>query len=813
MYITVILPLALQQEYTYSVLEEFRSDIQIGIRVEVTLKNKGYAAIVAEIHSEIDEGIRPKSIIGILDYQPVITQKQLRFWHWISNYYLCSLGEVMHAALPSGLKLESETKIVISTDFDGDFSQLSDEEYLVAEALSIREELTIEEVRSILNKKSIYPTIRSLLDYRVIDIYEVLVHKYKPKKIRAVRLHKDYRSERTLGDFIDQKIKSEKQKNAIYAYITLDQAKYNLIPVSDIYEYSNTNSSVIKALEKKGIFVVETIEASRLTIYDSEVTEVPQLSQEQIKALHQINHYFEIKKPVLIHGITGSGKTRMYIEIIQEMIRTGKQCLYLLPEIALTTQIVERLESYFGNDILIYHSRLSNNQRVETWKEVLKEKKIILGARSSLFLPFQNLGLIIVDEEHDSSFKQQNPSPRYNARDLSIVLAKQHNAFILLGSATPSIESYTNAKTGKYGLVELHNRYGDSVLPKIELVNLKREKQVGRLRNTIVSRKLEEEIKHTLDNNKQVIIFQNRRGFSPVVQCNDCGWRAECKNCDVTLTLHQYFHEMRCHYCGYRTKKAEHCPECSSKNLYEIGQGTERIEDDLKSKFPEARIARMDYDTTKTKSAFEELVYDFSRGRKDILVGTQMVTKGFDFDNLGLVGVINADSLTKFPDFRAGERAFQQLTQVAGRAGRRGEQGLVIIQAFTPDHPSIQETLHHDYIGFYKREMKERKEFSFPPYVRVIRIELKHKRHDVLAHGSQYFADQLYKKLGFRVKGPFIPSVSRVKNNYIQFINLKLELKTEVISTAKELVLKTKENLRHIDVIKGIRVNIDVDPY
>lgn len=812
-YVAVIIPLALPMEYTYSVPEHLCSQLDIGVRVEVALKRKLYSGIICQIGDEIDTNYKPKDIVSVLDPQPILSSKQLTLWKWIANYYCCTLGEVMHAALPSGLKLESETKIVLKDNASDDFTNFTDDEYLVAEALLIRKELSIQEISDILDKKTIYPIIRSLLDKQVLEIKEELIQKYTTKKVRAIQLSDEFREQKILFDFIDNKIRSEGQERAIMAYLTLTKGSGQLIPITDIYELGRVNNAIVKALEKKGIFTIKEIDVSRLHVYSEDTLIVPDLSEEQTKAIVKINEFHQNGTPVLLHGITGSGKTRVYIELISEQLKEDKQSLYLLPEIALTTQIVERLENYFGDDIVIYHSRMNNHQRVETWNAVMAGKKVILGARSSLFLPFQNLGLIIVDEEHDPSYKQANPSPRYNARDAAIILGRQLDAAVILGSATPSLETYTNATRGKYGLITINKRYGTSVLPEIKVVDLKKEKKVGRLKDTSISKPLEDAITDFLSRKKQVIIFQNRRGFAPVVQCNDCGWMAECINCDVSMTLHRYFNELRCHYCGHRAKNPPACPDCGSDNLYEVGQGTERIEQDLKDKFPDSNIKRMDADTAKTKKSLDSIIYDFSVGKIDILVGTQMVTKGFDFDHLGLVGIINADSLTRFPDFRAGERAFQMMTQVAGRAGRRGEQGQVIIQAFTPSHPTIKETIQYDFNHFYQREMIERKQFHFPPFFRMINVELKHSDPEKLKHAATFFAEQLKKRLHHRIQGPIIPSIARIKNKYIQFINIKMETDPKVINFTKKLIIHTRGEMQNIHGIKGVRVNIDVDPY
>ena len=810
-YITVILPLALPKNYTYLVNEDQVDKIIIGQRVEVELKRKIYTGIVGEIVDVHDSNYKPKPIISVVDDHAIISEIQLSFWKWIANYYCCTEGEVMQAALPSGLKLESETKLSAVIG-DHDFSELTDDEYLIAEAMQVRKDLTFHEIKDILNKSSIHHVVRSLMDKGMLEVKEEVIQKYKEKQIKVASFSERFLSNRNdLTIAMDLVQKSEKQTNALLSMIQLTKDQ-DLVPLSELITMSNTDHSVFNALEKKGIINTKYHTVSRLDKYKGEILEVPPLSEEQSEAIRKINLAFNDHKSVLLHGITGSGKTRVYMELIQKCLDDGKQVLYLLPEIALTTQVVDRLLMIFGNDILLYHSKLTNQQRVEIWNEILLGKKIILGARSALFLPFNRLGLIIVDEEHDPSYKQSDPSPRYNARDCALVLAGRCNANVILGSATPSIESYVNTITDKYELVTLNNRYGDSVLPQIDIVDLKRERQVGLLKS-FISIPLQHHINEQLSLHKQTILFQNRRGFSPMVQCEDCGWVAQCINCDVSLTLHKFTHEMRCHYCNYRTKLHHNCPDCGSDKINEIGFGTEKIAEEVQRLFPEARIGRLDVDTAKTKNAMDTIINDFQNRSIDILIGTQMVTKGFDFDHISLVGIINADSVMRFADFRATERAFQLMTQVAGRAGRRDEQGRVIIQTYSADHPVITDVINHDYLNFFNREVEERKMTLFPPFTRLIEIELKHKDFDRVDEAANFMAHQLKHHLQNRVNGPIVPSIARLKNMYLRRILIRIEKDHKMILYTKNLLLHVKALLLNKEGIKSTRIHIDVDPY
>lgn len=815
-FVTVIFPLALPKLYTYSVPLELSDDVQVGLRIEVPLKNKLYSAIISELHEDLKLEYKTKPIISILDKSPLVTGKQLKMWIWIAEYYCCTVGEVMNVAMPAGLKLESETRVVFNGEFDDIAQELSDDEYLIAEAVSIQNELTILQIQDILNKKTIFPILRNLLDKRIISIKEELVEKFKPRLVNYATLSEPYKSNpESLTAAFDLVTKSEKQTKALLAFVQICRNKNFTIPVSDICQLAGVDSGVVQALAKKGIFEIAKKKISRISPTENNEKEsepLQPLSGQQQLAIEAITQYFEQNKAVLLHGITGSGKTRVYAELIQNNVNIGKQTLYLLPEIALTTHMVERLKAMFGSDVLIYHSRMNNQERVEIWNAVLLGAKIVISARSGLFLPFTNLGLIIVDEEHDPSFKQNEPSPRYNARDTAIFMSHQHQAKIILGSATPSLETYANATTNKYGLVEMSDRFGQAVLPDIQVIDLKPEHKDKRFKGTF-SKDLITAIQDALANKEQILLFQNRRGYSPTLNCQTCGWNADCVNCDVHMTTHKAFGEIRCHYCGSRAKMPKQCPACGNHDLLEQGFGTEKIEEELKELFPTALVGRMDMDTAKTKLAYENIIHDFEERKIDILVGTQMITKGLDFENIALVGVLNADSLLRYPDLRANERAFQLLTQVSGRAGRRAKKGKVIIQTYNPSHPVIIETMHHLYDRFFIRESEERKMFKYPPYFRMIQIELLHKNAGTVAHAAAVYAQKISQLIGNRLIGPAVPSIARIRGQYINAITIKMEKDPKVVQKIKTIISEEREKLRLIPACKSVKVIIDVDPY
>ncbi len=812
-YATVILPVAVPKPFTYYVPEQFVGQVKMGVRVEVQFgKNKLYTALVIEVHHQAPEAYRAKAILSVVDDDPIIQPTQLKLWKWMASYYCCTLGEVMNAALPSNLKLTSETIITLGPLFDDDFSDLNDKEYLVAEALSIQHELPIEEVRKILDQKTVYPIIKSLLDRKIIYIKEDLKEKYKPKKIHCLRLQEPYRSNPPLLEEAFEKLsRSTRQVEALMAFLQLErQSEY--VRRQDVCKKAGVDASVIKAIEKKEVLEIYEKEISRLDQYEEATIEAHELSDQQKKAIHQIDQAFQEHPVVLLHGVTGSGKTRVYMEYIKQALKRGEQVLYLLPEIALTTQLINRLQSIFGNDSGVYHSRLNNNERVELWNEVLEGKPLLMGPRSALLLPFKKLKLVIVDEEHDPSYKQKDPNPRYNGRDTAIYMAQLHGAKTILGTATPSIESFFNAKKGKYGLVEMPQRYGGIQMPEIIVADLKsdfkeRGKQ-GQFSSTLL-----DAMEEALKNKEQAILFQNRRGFAPVYRCTTCGWHGECRHCDVSLTYHKGFNALKCHYCGFQANLPSECPACGSKDLKLQGMGTEKIEDEIKIYFPDAKVGRMDFDTVRSKNAHAQIINDFEEGRIDILVGTQMVTKGLDFENVALVGVISADQILQFPDFRAAERGFQLMTQVSGRSGRKKKRGKVIIQAIKSDDPTIREVRDHDYFSLFQREINERQTFQYPPFYRLIRITLKHKKTDVLNKAGYIFGKYLQQHLGSWVKGPAVPYISRIRSYYLLDFLVKLERDPKKITFAKKIIMDAQNHLHQTEGLSGVRVSVDVDPY
>ncbi len=812
MYADIILPLALpKRTYTYSVPESARALVQPGVRVEVQFgKSKLYSGLVARVHTEVP-AYQVKPIISVLDEVSVVTPRQLALWDWIADYYCCTLGEVMSAALPGHLKLTSETRLVFSNIFGHDFSSLDAEEYLIAEALQIQQEITVEDARKILNKKTVFPVIQRLLIKGVLFLREDLQEKFKPRKVTAVRLAEPYHTQRDLlRDIMSNLQGKERQLEILMAFLALEK-KQPFVRKQELMYKADVSESSLNTLFKKNILEKYALEVSRLSGYEDELAEVDDLSQQQQRALDELQAQLPEKKVALLYGVTGSGKTRIYVELIREVMRRGGQVLYLLPEIALTTQIIHRLQKVFGNDVQVYHSRVNTQERVEVWKAAVSGKPVFLAARSGLFLPFQNLQLIIVDEEHDSSFKQYDPAPRYHARDTAIYLAHLYGAQVVLGTATPSIESWYNAQTGKYGLVEMPQRFGGLELPEIRTVDLREQTKTKQMQSMFAT-PLVEQLQLAIQKGEQAILFQNRRGYSPMLECQVCGWNAQCRHCDVSLTYHKFSNRLRCHYCGYVQEPATICPACGSGKITLRGFGTEKIEDELKLFLPEARVGRMDLDTAGSKNNLTALLNDFEERRLDILVGTQMVTKGLDFDNVALVGVLGADQLTKFPDFRSGERAFQLLTQVAGRAGRKHKRGSVLIQAFDPKHPVIQEVLNGDFRGFAERELKERQEFKYPPFYRLIAVQLRHKDAQTVHVAAAEFGKMLRKTLGERVLGPVIPSIARVRGYYTQDILLKLEKSAPLLKDAKALIRYSTEILIGKPGMGQVQVVTDVDP-
>lgn len=813
----VILPLALPNLFTYRIPHAWSGQVEQGMRVVVQFgKSRLYSAVVHRVHEKAP-AYTTKYIEAVLDPAPVVNKNQLQLWDWMASYYLCARGEVLLAALPSGLRLSSETRLLRNPDFTGDTASFDDQAFMLFEALDVRGTMSIEEVEQLLEKKTVYPVIRRLLDEQALLIHEELREKFKPKIETFVHLASEYDDEEKLRVVFDKlEKKAYKQLEVLMAYIQLS-GKYagttKDVNKKELLRSAGEESSpaAFAALVKKKILLTEERIGSRLELggtYDPE----KELSPAQQFAFESIEQSFETKDAVLLHGVTSSGKTEVYIKLIAEKIRKKQQVLYLLPEIALTTQIITRLQKHFGEQVLVYHSKYNENERTEVWRKVMTgEPLVVLGARSALFLPFGELGLVIIDEEHDTSYKQYDPAPRYNARETALYLAHLHHAKTLLGSATPSLESYYNAQQGKYGLVTLTERFGGIQLPEITLVDVKDEQHKKRMKSYF-SQVLLDHIAAALEKKEQVILFQNRRGFSQSITCNDCAYIPHCIRCDVSMTYHKAADQMRCHYCGYQAKPPVTCEACGSTDLRTKGFGTERIEEDLAIHFPAAKIMRMDLDTTRAKHAHRQLITDFEDRNIDILVGTQMVTKGLDFDHVALVGILNADSMLHFPDFRAHERSYQLMAQVAGRAGRRNTQGKVIIQTYSPAHEIVQQVVQNDYHGMYVAELHKRKETNYPPFYRLIHFTLKSKDQELLHYASKTFADALTAHFGSeRVLGPQPPAVSRVRDEYLDAILFKIEREASAAKIRKVIEAEII-NFKANSILKKVRIVIDADP-
>lgn len=813
-FIEVILPLALPKTFTYKVSEEEFFFLKKGMRVAVSFgKNKIYTALVVDLHRNPPVLYEAKEIFQILDESPIVTEIQIQHWFWISSYYMCNIGDVYRGAMPSMLLLESETVISPKKDITIDEQSLTDDEFLIYEALQHQSSLKVETVVDILNKKKVLPLIQNLIQKNVITLHEEIQEEYKPKLVRYIRLNKAFEDNQNLGELLNNQ-KSEKRKNLILSYFQLQASDRKPISVKKLLDFSQISPSVLKGLIEKEIFEEYYIQEDRVNFNDNLIENDLKLNENQHIAFENIEKSFEKKDICLLHGVTGSGKTEIYIKLMEKFLEDKKQVLYLLPEIALTTQLVSRLTKHFGNKVAVFHSKYSNNERVEVWNNVLnssEKAQIIIGARSALFLPFNHLGLIIVDEEHESTFKQYDPSPRYHARDAGIVLASYHKSKVLLGSATPSIETYYNASTGKYSLVSLHERYGNSVLPEIQLVDLKdayfRKKMKGHFSVALI-----ESISEAFSKGEQVILFQNRRGFSPVLECMTCGHVPQCPNCDVSLTYHKFKNQLRCHYCSHSIAKPNSCHVCSSSDLTTKGFGTEQIEIELASLFPEKSIKRMDQDTTRGKYSFEKLIDGFKNREIDVLVGTQMLAKGLDFDNVSLVGIMNADNMLYHPDFRAFERSYQMMTQVAGRSGRSEKRGKVIIQTYNPLHNIIQQVTNNDYDGMYNEQLYERRIFKYPPFYRLIRLTLKNKDYEKLKNGSMWLYQVLQQNLTIPVLGPEEPAISRIRNEYIRTIIIKIPAESQQIEI-KKTIQKILNSFDMISQFKAIKIAVNVDFY
>ncbi len=825
-FVDVILPLPLEARFTYRVPQALNGQIAFGMRVIVPFgNNKLYAAIVERVHENAPKQFTVKYVLDVIDDRPVVSEAQYRLWQWMADYYMCTVGEVMAAALPSALRLASETKVKIHPDFDGDVSVLTPYEMNVVELLLHRETMTVAEVGKTLQVAKVMPIIKSLVDKRTVITDEEIRNPYKPKKETIIRLSSPYDQEPTFMELLDKlnsKANTSSQADTLLGFMMLTREgnQYHFdaaLPKAELLKSEHISQSSLQTLLKKGILMSEERMISRLADFSAEEAAEVQLSVPQKTAYQQIKQNSEQYPVTLLHGVTGSGKTEIYIKLIDEVLKQGKQVLYLLPEIALTSQIVNRLRKYFGDRVGVYHSRFNEYERVEIWNRVLNggsddntsKYQLILGARSALLLPYKQLGLVIVDEEHDGSYKQMDPAPRYHARDAAVMLAQIHGAKTLLGTATPSLESYYNVQRHKFGLVELMQRYAESKLPDIYTVNMnlatKRHEVQG-----LFSHFLIEQMSMALERREQIILFQNRRGYAVRMICHTCESMPKCQYCDVTLTYHKKTNLLKCHYCGYAIEVPHECPTCHSTDIEMKGFGTEQVEDTLATIFPEARIARMDMDTTRSKNAYQQIITDFEQHKTDILVGTQMVTKGLDFDRVSVVGILNADALISFPDFRAFERAFQLLSQVSGRAGRKEVPGKVVIQTFQPNHPALRYVESNDFIAMYASQIDERQKFRLPPITRMVKITLKHTDEQVVLAAAMQMQGMLREVFAGNVMGPAAPLVSRIQNYYLQDFWIKMSRDTS-LTAKKQQLREIIRQFKQIPQYKQVRCVINVD--
>ena len=819
----ILLPLPIKGTFTYRIPFEFNEFVKVGQRVAVQFgKKKIYSGLIKKLHTEVPE-YTPKYILHLLDKEAVVNEIQFKFWQWISDYYLSTEGEVMNAALPSALKLASESKVLLSPDFVLDKNILDQYEYKLTEALLSKKRLAVGEISNLLGFPNVLPLLKKMIDKNYLLMEEELRDGYRAKKEKYISLNADYFEEANMQGLMEELSKrAHKQLELLMGFLRFSSYPENEsfeIKQTELLQKTTASQAILKALIEKEVFNCEEKLISRFEKFSGEesVSDII-LNELQEVALKKIKSDFKEQNVVLLHGVTSSGKTEVYIKLIEEVLSEGKQVLFLLPEIALTTHIIHRLQKYFGDKIGVYHSRYNRNERAEVWRNIAKIDKgenfssfqIILGPRSAMFLPFSNLGLIIVDEEHDASYKQFDPAPRYNARDASIYLASLHGAKVVLGSATPSIETYYNAQNRKFGFAQLTERFGGMKMPEIMVVDMKGEMKRKTIKSNFSSVLLSK-INKALNEKHQVILFQNRRGFSLRLECKQCNWVPQCKNCDVTLTYHKNSELLKCHYCGYSTSIPSTCKDCGSHDLRMMGFGTEKVEEDLSMLIPDAKIKRMDLDSTRKKNAFQRIIGDFEDGKTDILTGTQMVTKGLDFDNVHVVGVLSTDNMLSFPDFRAHERSFQMLTQVSGRAGRKGKRGLVVFQSWNPTHKIIKNVVFNDYEGMYKNQLKEREDFRYPPFYRLINIKIKHKDYKLLHKAADVFGNILRSKFGNLVYGPEFPMVSRIRLYFIKQVLLKLPRDKSQFAM-KEVLLLSLEEFRKLAAYKSVIIQFDVDP-
>ena len=814
----VLLPLSIPGTYTYRIPPTM--SLSIGSRVLVPFgRKKIYTAIVSMLHDNEPKGYVVKEIISALDPYPIIRHPQLKFWDWIASYYLCAPGEVYKAALPSGLKVESETFISPNADFEEEQpGMLNDREKVVLDFTAQQGRVQIAEISNATGFKNVESVVSHLLDMGAIHVSEKVVDNYRPKTETCVTLTIGRDDEQALNAFFDQVRRARKQELLLLAYLDMShwissQKTLNEVSKDELLKRAGVSQAVLSAAVSKRIFKTYKKPINRFETSGCVTCEAPTLSPEQQRAYHEIHQSFKDKSITLLHGVTSSGKTSIYIHLIQDALNSNQQALYLVPEIALTTQLTKRLKAVFGEKLLIYHSRFSDNERVDIWKKLLlsNEPCVVIGARSAIFLPFAKLGMVIVDEEHDSSYKQQDPAPRYNGRNAAIVLASMHGAKTLLGSATPAIEVYYRALNGQYGLVELLTRYEGIEMPQVKVIDTKKSRKKHEM-DGMFSQELVADCRQALNSSEQVILFQNRRGYAPMVRCKECGWVPQCENCDVSLTYHKRLRSLNCHYCGFTLTLPEICPACQLPGIEIIGYGTERIEDDIDGVFPGEKISRMDLDTTRSKSSYDRIIDEFSQHKTNILVGTQMVTKGLDFDSVSVVGILNADTMIRFPDFRSHERAFDMMEQVAGRAGRAHKQGMVVIQSSEPDHPVIDYVTRHDYKGFYNQEIADRQRFGYPPFTRIINIYLKHRDDSTVGEIAVRYSNMLREIFASRVMGPEAPLVARVQNLYIRQLVLKMETQASM-TKVKKILRDVYERLITVDNrAKNCRLYYDVDP-
>ena len=816
-YVDVIVPLPIASQYTYSLPSEMWKSAEVGCRVVVPFgKKKYYTGVIVKVHDVAPEGYETKEVEELLDSSPVILPRQFKLWEWLASYYLCTLGDVYKAALPSGMKLESETIIVCNEEYEA-LEPLPEAEQRLLDMLDDGKEQCVTQLQRDYGQRNILPIVKRLLEKEAVFVKEDLKRNYKPRTEARVRLLEPGMDEARMQALFDQLGRAKKQLAVLMKYVELSgwsgpNSSLKEVSKKELLDKSGASLGVFNGLVEKGVFEVYYQEIGRLDKQVSKTVDLNPLNSSQQGAFDNIMNVFREKNVCLLHGVTSSGKTEIYIHLIEKAIAAGKQVLYLLPEIALTAQITERLRKVFGHRLGVYHSKFPDAERVEIWKKQLGDQAydVVLGVRSSIFLPFKNLGLVIVDEEHENTYKQQEPAPRYHARSAAIMLASMYGAKVLLGTATPNVESYFNALSGKYGLVELKERYQGIQLPHIEKVDIKELAHKKRMKGPF-SPMLMEEIRKALDNKEQVILFQNRRGFAPMLECHTCAWVPKCKNCDVSLTYHKGMNQMTCHYCGYTIPMPRMCPACGGTDLRNHGFGTECVEDDVKLVFPEARVARMDLDTTRTRTAYERIITDFEEGKTDILIGTQMVSKGLDFERVSVVGILNADTMLNYPDFRSFERAYQLMAQVAGRAGRKNKRGLVILQTKSPDLPVIQQIIQNDYEQLYYDQLAERQLFRYPPFYRLIYVYLKHRKEDVLNAATELMANQLRAGLGNRVLGPDKPPVARIQTLFIKKMIIKVE-QSDSMAKIRDYLQAVQRAVVADERFRSLIVYYDVDP-